>query len=290
MKQNRYIAFGYQVINGKITVNEKEAGAIKYIFSEYIKGASLKVLTEKMNDFGIAYHKATLIWNKGMIKRILENHRYVGEDEYPQIITESIFNDAAITVKSRKKFFDKKETTINFLNIAFCSECGARYKREYRDAKNKVLLCENTECSNGFVIKDEVLESALIEVINDVISYSSIIDKEKDIQKTYKPSIEAMRITKDINRQLEKRDADITEIRENIFKCATEKYDSCETDMTPFITNTLKAEFEKETRFSLINMEIADKTISTIMISKDNMMQVKFKNGAIITKKIAGKD
>lgn len=98
MKKNRNIPFGYCMINGKYTINSVEASAVKYIFTEYSNGKSLNEIAAKMT---IPYHSSKPLWNKNMVKRVLENRRYIGECGYPQIIESRIFNDVQ-NIKSEK--------------------------------------------------------------------------------------------------------------------------------------------------------------------------------------------
>ena len=103
MKKNRNIPFGYCMINGKYAVNSAEAAAVKQIFTEYSDGKSLNEIAAKM---AVPYHSDKPIWNKNMVKRVLENQRYIGECGYPQIIESQIFNDVQ-NIKSRKNYRTK---------------------------------------------------------------------------------------------------------------------------------------------------------------------------------------
>lgn len=98
MKKNRNIPFGYCMINGKYAVNTVEASAVKQIFTEYSDGKSLNEIAAKMT---VSYHSDKPLWNKNMVKRMLENRRYIGECGYPQIIESQIFNDVQ-NIKSEK--------------------------------------------------------------------------------------------------------------------------------------------------------------------------------------------
>lgn len=98
MKKNRNIPFGYCMINGKYAVNSVEAAAVKQIFTEYSDGKSLNEIAAQMT---VPYHSDKPIWNKNMVKRVLENRRYIGECGYPQIIGSQIFNDVQ-NIKSEK--------------------------------------------------------------------------------------------------------------------------------------------------------------------------------------------
>ena len=94
MRKNRSIPFGYCMINGKYVINKSESDAVKQIFNEYLQGKTLNEISAGMT---VPYHSDTPIWNKNMVKRILENERYTGKREYPQIIDVNVFSQAQYT-------------------------------------------------------------------------------------------------------------------------------------------------------------------------------------------------
>ena len=95
MAKNRRIPFGYQMKNGEIVTEPKEMYAVSKIFADYLKGKSLLEISRSIQEEKIPYHPGEdLSWNKNMVKRILENEKYLGNDAYPQIISADIFHRA----------------------------------------------------------------------------------------------------------------------------------------------------------------------------------------------------
>ena len=101
MAANRKLPFGYAMRMGKICIQEQEAGLVKEIFSDYIRGVSFLRLTEKLNSQPVAYNPQTR-WNKNMVARILEDKRYVGEKDFPLIIEQDLMN-AALAKRAAKQ-------------------------------------------------------------------------------------------------------------------------------------------------------------------------------------------
>ena len=91
---NRKLPFGYQMRMGKIVRNEPEAKAVQDIFLQYTLGASLKELAEQMSKTGPVYDEGKS-WNKNMVARILENAKYIGADNYPELVNTTLFESAA---------------------------------------------------------------------------------------------------------------------------------------------------------------------------------------------------
>lgn len=101
MTKNRYRPFGYMLRNGEIVINEREATLVHTAFMEYMGGASFAAIAETLQNTGVRYHADSPSWNKHMVKRMLENSRYSGTDDYPCIIKKSLFESAASLRESR---------------------------------------------------------------------------------------------------------------------------------------------------------------------------------------------
>ena len=94
MPKNRIIPFGYCMRNGEITVDFNESKAVARIFKEYLNGSSLQQIAKLMESEKIKYSASSDHWNKNMVKRIIENEKYLGNEKYPQIIGEKFFTQA----------------------------------------------------------------------------------------------------------------------------------------------------------------------------------------------------
>ena len=46
--KNRYMPFGYHVVNGIITIDDDESETVKLIFTQYVSGMSLKKIAEML--------------------------------------------------------------------------------------------------------------------------------------------------------------------------------------------------------------------------------------------------
>ena len=76
--------FGYRIENGKAVIDKEAAEQIKTLFHSYLSGDSLAAAAKKA---GItAFHAG--------IGRMLRNTRYLGDEFYPAIIDQNIFEAA----------------------------------------------------------------------------------------------------------------------------------------------------------------------------------------------------
>ncbi|WP_409226847.1 recombinase [Gudongella sp. SC589] len=88
-----YIPYGYEVIEGVVTVNEEKANQVRIFFEKYISGLSLAVAGEQA---GIEKTHSSM----GLI---LKNIQYLGNDVYPAIIDEETFYRAEEVREKRAK-------------------------------------------------------------------------------------------------------------------------------------------------------------------------------------------
>ncbi|MCI8603390.1 MAG: hypothetical protein HFE79_04505 [Ruminiclostridium sp.] len=109
MLKNRNIPFGYCMINGKYALNTAESEVVKKIFTDYISGKSLKTIAAEMQ---IPYNANKTTWNKNMVSRALENKKYIGENGYPQIVTQHEFEQAA-QIRTERTTYRKPALQIN---------------------------------------------------------------------------------------------------------------------------------------------------------------------------------
>ncbi len=64
----------------------EEQQTVKRIFTLYNAGASYQGISDALNQGNIPYSQEVPLWNKHKVKRLLENPRYTGQDDYPAIV------------------------------------------------------------------------------------------------------------------------------------------------------------------------------------------------------------
>ena len=131
--------------------------AIRYIFKLYLDGMSINQ---------ISYNGITFDWNKNMVKRILENEKYLGKDGYPALIDSETFYRA----NARKKI---KATSVNEISeelkiirsLTYCTECGHRLSRIGGNTQTDKWDCRNIECSRfNYRLTDNMIKDILLHI------------------------------------------------------------------------------------------------------------------------------
>lgn len=279
MAKNRIIPFGYMMRNGVITANPNEVLAVVTIFSEYIAGKSLSEIASQME---VPYND-DLHWNKNMVKRILENKKYLGTEIYPQLISNEIFMAAneKRTAKATSICIISEELQ-EIRNITFCSECGHRLFRKGGNTRPERWDCLNKDCERfSFRLTDQMLTDSILCIINAVIANPILIDSDSE-KNEYRANSEIILKQNEINRMMDDPHSDLDKIKEEIFRLAEMKYARCIYSDIPHKTKLLKAIIADTEQLDTLNIEFMQSLIKEIQVSHNYTVEAEFINGVKI--------
>lgn len=283
MPKNRTIPFGYFMKNGEITTNPKEVYAVVTIFDEYLKGKSLLEIAKLMETEKIRYSEYSDYWNKNMVKRIIENEKYLGNDTYPQIIAENIFKQA-----NEKRV--RKATRLNLIsddlqelrNRTYCFECGHRFSRIGGNSKYEHWDCRNPDCYRlEYRLTDQMLIGAVLNVLNSAIANPSLLESGGEIC-AYAPTEEIVRQQNEINRMIDSVQVDFDRVKAEIFRLAEMKYDCCSYNDSPQKTEELIALLQNNEQLNTLDIGLFKSCVSKIWISHFCAIEVELINGVRI--------
>ena len=108
------IAFGYdRSSDNKIIKNETQAAAVRQIFQYYAAGKSLYEIKGLIESQGILSPHNKTTWGKQTLSNILSNPHYIGDEHYPVIISEELFQRAQMIKAIRAKNELKMDAVLN---------------------------------------------------------------------------------------------------------------------------------------------------------------------------------
>ncbi len=204
MKKTRFIPYGYTIRDGRTVVEHTEAEIIRYIFEEYIKGASLKELAEDLTMRKIPYTEKSDVWDKARIARIIDNTKYLGDDEYDPIIDEETYEGAvsAKTARQRNTMEKECEGIALLRNRVKCGKCGSPMVRRLCSKRNikESWTCQNPECGYRLRISDGDLLIKVTILMNRIIENSELMIPKAKVKYTDSPTVERMQMS--INEEL----------------------------------------------------------------------------------------
>lgn len=179
MKKTRFIPYGYTIREGRTVIEHTEAEIIREIFDEYIKGASLKDIAENLTQRRIPYTEKTDVWDKARIARIIDNAKYIGDEEYDPIIDEDTYEGAVTMKAARQRNTVQKECEgIALLrNRVKCEDCGSPMVRRICSKRHvkESWTCQNAECGKRLRISDGDLLQKITILMNRIIKNSELL-------------------------------------------------------------------------------------------------------------------
>jgi hypothetical protein len=283
MAKNRTIPFGYCMKNGEITTESKELYAVVTIFNEYLKGRSLSEIAKLMQSEKIRYNADSDKWNKNMVKRIIENEKYLGTDKYPQIIDDDTFRLA-----NEKRI--RKATILDLIpddlqeirKCTYCTECGHKLSRIGGNSKYEKWDCRNPDCYKfEYRLTDQMIIGAVLNVLNSAIANPSLLELGGEIS-TYSPTADIVCKQNEINQMTDSPQVDFDKVKAEIFKLAEMKYDCCSYNESPQKTDELKELLKGHEQLNMLDIGLFKACVSRIWISHFCTIEVELINGVRI--------
>ncbi|MCR6846289.1 recombinase family protein [Bacillus sp. IBL03825] len=214
--------FGYDVVDKKLVINEKEAEVVREIFNLSKNGFGFKKIARILNDKG-SYTKLGQLWSHTTIGKVLKNRKYKGdlvlnsyktvkvdgkkkriytpkerltitEDHYPAIVSKELWS-AVNKDRTTSKKKTKQDMRNEFRGMLFCNHCGepiiAKYSGKYakKDKKEWVYMkCSNHVRFNRCVNFDPIHYDELREAI-----IYRLKQQEKELEIHFNPKIREKR-------------------------------------------------------------------------------------------------
>ena len=280
MKKNRTIPFGYMMKNGEIQPESAESKAVQEIFRLCLDGNSLLAIASVMSSKGVSYNGINTVWNKNMVKRILENEKYTGRNGYPVLIDDETFQKANFQKKMKSTARAEISEELQVIrSLTYCAECGHRLSRIGGSRRYEKWDCRNPECSRfGYRITDNILRDTLSAVLNTVIANPDLLDTDSEIS-IYTPNIEVTRQQNEINRLMDNSDVDFDRIKSELYRLTEMKYDCCTYNDDPQKTKQLMNLLENQKQLNTLDIGLFKSCVNRIWISHFCTIEVEFING-----------
>ena len=283
MKKNRNIPFGYTMKKGEIIAEPTESQAVKDIFKLYLDGKSMSELARQMSISQISYNGITFDWNKNMVKRILENEKYLGKDGYPVLIDNETFNHANARKKSKATSVNEISEELKIIrSLTYCKECGHRLSRIGGNTQTDKWDCRNIECSRfNYRLTDNMIKDILLHILNAVIANPDLLDTDSEIS-AYTTNIKVKCQQNEINRLMDNPEIDSEKVKTEILRLAELKYDCCTYDESPQKTEYLKELLSDREQLNIIDYDLLKSCVSRILIGHFYTIEIEFINGVTI--------
>ena len=255
---NRKVLYGYQIEDGKLTFQPREAAVVRRVFALYLEGTTQRKIADTLNGEGILYSPERPVWTSSRISFILRNQRYMGGDGYPVLICTETFQAVQAALRKKRGERTRRHRPVSALREKLRCPCGGHLKRWFSSAhKQDTLYLRCTQCGMEVTIPDA---SLLAEVERQAAEY----EPPPTDSVPYTPSEDTVRLANAINRGLERPEhpEDVVSL---ILQGISARY-AC------FPTQVTATDIPR-----LIREKDFDQAVRYITVSADNAVTVAFK-------------
>lgn len=223
------IPIGYEYEDGKLRVNPYEAEQVKKIYEWYLAGASLKAITDRLQEQGCT-NKYSSYNSWSSVRNILGNETYTGtlhfgdiivEDAHEAIISKEQFAAAQILRGKRQEKYGSNAFQSKHLltGMLFCGHCGGRYYLRntgkyayyacYSRTKQMKSMIKDPNCMNK-IWKAQELEPIIDEQIRALLRSPELAAELSE----NKPKPSPVTKNTDIERRIHEIDKQISKLME----------------------------------------------------------------------------
>lgn len=290
--------FGYKIIDGAVAIEPEKADLVRKMFNDFISGISLNQMAKDLTEMKVLNANGKPSWNHGSIGKILSNCKYTGNDFYPAIIPDEVFNAANRFRKEKNAqlgrnvnyFANGVASTYPFSGRLICGECGSIFKRytEHHDKnkrcnwKCKRYVVDNRVCCKSGVVDDKQLEAGFMQIINRVMENPEMIGKRPTVNAVAE-SAELRKIKLQISSGLGQNGLKPSEMAQLLFKRAVEQYRISQVDDFEYKTRKLKAVLENCKPIKAFDEALFKETIKSITVESAGQLRFELINGVVLS-------
>ncbi len=185
----QYPAYGFNLVDGQLEINETEMVIVRRIFKMYLQGYGKQTIANILNAEGVCRRYNQKKWYACTVSYILNNERYMGdallqksyttdslpfkkvknkgerpqyyvENSNPAIVSKETYEAVQMLQKKRSKNRSRKKTEYPLSGILRCPDCGRAFRRQIVRGKSYWVCAGQssgaTDCASARVREDEV--------------------------------------------------------------------------------------------------------------------------------------
>lgn len=283
MAWQRKIPFGYTIRDGLIQPHPQEADAVRYIFGQYLAGASLLAIAEDMIRQGIHYHQHTAEWNKNMVKRVLENTKYIGEGNYPRLVSDEDFSAAQCQRTQRNTYAPLPTHIQPIRGMVVCTQCGGRMARGTRSHGRVGWRCQNPDCKQVVTISDEALaklvDGRLRELAHPPHLLTALEPQRAEVD------MEAIRLQNELTLALNRGSEKPEYIKALALAAAAQRYRQLPDPTPAYELEQLRVRLEQGSPDADMLADLLAAAVRTVRLTPGKNVELELVNGKIFTEK-----
>lgn len=283
MAWQRKIPFGYTIQGGSTQPHPQEAETVRRIFTQYLAGASLLTIAEDMTRQGPRYHQHTSAWNKNMVKRILENPKYIGADNYPPLVPDEDFAAAQRQRSDRNTYAPLAAEIRPILGKTVCAQCGGRLARGTRSHGRVHWRCQDPGCGQRVALSDEALAEMVGGRLRE-LSRAPHLLTAPEAQQTG-PDLEAVRLQNELTLALNRGGESPDYIKTLALTAAAQRYGQLPDPTPAHALERLRAKLEQGPADAGTLSALLTTAVRAVRLDPNKTVALELVDGTVITEK-----
>ncbi len=289
----RHMPIGYQIVAGKVQVDEEKAIVVKKIFNDYIAGVSLVAIAKNLEATGLLNSNQQTHWYHGSIAKILDNVKYLGDGFYPGLIDKELFEEVQKRRKEkceklgRNLQYNSKSNPSVFAGILRCGECGNVYRKHVnnsaRPLKRTVWKCmkyagrRRVYCGNC-VLSERQIKIGFLIAANKLLNRKHILEMVPS-EKPHRNNREFIEVDRKIKELEEEGRYSSKELPALLFERAKAFYKTAQIDDRKYQTEKMEEAFKNVKSTKKFDKELFRAVIQQITVYKEEKLIFEFING-----------
>lgn len=277
--------YGYRFTEGILQIAPEQSRIVQEIFSVYNSGVPVSRLKDHIEELEI---------NRVRLSDMLSDRRYLGNENFPQIIDQELFEAVQQRKKERRKAIGKEQPYIynkeQFLlgNKMKCGECGSVYHcykhgELWRWDCSKRLVKGRVTCRNQHIQEEQVKE-LFVQTVGNLEKHPEQIRKITVYGS--KRNIRIQAAEHEIKLLKNDSDHNIDELLKLIYKKASLQYEDADDGRAAYYTQKIEnliQQHKERSEEKTFDKDLFDAIIEAITIYKDGRVVFTLKNGATKT-------
>ena len=277
--------YGYQFVEGILQIDEEQSRMVQEIFKVYNSGVPVSRLKDHIEGLEI---------NRVRLSDMLSDRRYLGNENFPQIIDQELFETVQHRKKERRKAIGKEQPYVYhkeqflFGDKMKCGECGSTYHC-YKHGElrrwdcSKRLVEGRVTCRNQH-IQEEQIKELFMQTVENLEKHPEQIRKITIHRTRKNRRLEALE--REIEMLKNSSTAEIEELLEMIYKKASLLYENADDGGAEYYSKKIEnllQQHKEQSEEKIFDKDLFDAIIEVITIYKDGRVMFTLKNGATMT-------
>ena len=281
MAWERKIPFGYCMRQGALDCERTEAETVRQIFSMYLAGHSMKRIAEIIAEQGVPYHKDKPCWNKNMVKRILDNRKYLGEEDYPRIIPDEDFLAAQRVKTDKNKYAPCPTQIVPIKEKLVCGVCGSSMMRLSLGKGAARWKCRNPDCDCAVRFADSELCRRVDGCIRELARNPELLDHGST--PTAPVQADVLRLENELVAAFNRGAESAEYMKTLIFAAAAERYRQLPDYAHRHRVEALRAKVAAQELTGQLKQELMDTAVRAIRIGAGSTVALQLINGQTVS-------